>query len=323
LASKLPDETLRSRAGGTRFVKPHSFPPPAFADYELLDSGAGEKLERFGAHVLRRPDPQALWRPRRSSAEWERADLSFERESDRGGKWVPREGGSRRAREWNVEYAGSRFVVRPTPFKHVGIFPEQAPNWELLPRLRRAIGAEEPRMLNLFAYTGVASVLARQAGFHVTHVDASKASLEWTRANLEASGLASDSLRLVLDDALAFARRESRRGARYHVLLLDPPHYGRGPKGEKWQLETSLPEIVHALEPMLEERSLVILSTYAVGFTSLSLANLLEELGDNAIEHGELVLAETDGGQGRGKQRLLPAGFCARAWRGLEPLTDA
>jgi len=313
-------------SGSCAIVWPRTFPPPAFSDYELVNSGSGEKLERFGALVLRRPDPQALWQPRLASEQWGRADLAFERESDRGGKWIARAGCHELARSrrpsWTVRYGSASFLVRPTPFKHVGIFPEQAANWDLLPSLHQALGVEQPRCLCLFAYTGVASVLARQAGFHVTHVDASKAAIDWTLENVEASGLARDSLRLVLDDALAFVRREARRGTRYHAVFLDPPHYGRGPKGEKWQLETSLPELVHALGQTIEARALVVLSTYAVGFTSTSLANLLAEIGDSSLEHGELVLSETAAATGDGG-RLLPAGFCARAWRGLEPLTGA
>lgn len=296
-----------------------SFPPVGFPDHELLDSGGGEKLERFGPVVLRRPDPQAMWRPRLGSEAWESADLAFERESDRGGRWIARSGAHELARarraHWPIAYGAARLMVRPTPFKHVGIFPEQAPNWELLPRVRAELDVAEPRLLHLFAYTGAASVIARQAGFHVTHVDASKASIEWAVDNAIASGLARDSMRLVLDDALGFVRREARRKARYHVVFLDPPHYGRGPAGEKWQLETGLPALVDALAVLLEPRALVVLSTYAVGHSSISLANLLADLGECTLEQGELVLRESGPAE-----RLLPAGFCARAWRGLEPL---
>lgn len=295
-------------------VRPAVFPHPAFADHELVDSGAGEKLERFGGVLLRRPDPQALWSRSRPDGEWLRADLVFVRESDRGGRWEPRADAHPAARarppEWRVAYDGATFLVRPTPFKHVGLFPEQAANWELLARVRPALG-ERPRLLNLFGYTGAASVLAARQGYQVTHVDASKASLAWARDNAAASGLAADALRVVLDDALAFARREARRGARYEVVLMDPPHHGRGPKGETWQFEDDAASLVAAARELSAERALVVLSTYAIGTSPLAIGNLLAELGEGELEAGELAIPEAGGA------RSLPAGFCARWSRGL------
>jgi 23S rRNA (cytosine1962-C5)-methyltransferase len=295
-------------------VQPALFEPVAFDDHALIDSGGGEKLERYGPVVLRRPDPQAVWSRAAPSDVWERADLTFVRESDRGGRWEARRGVHSAARgeepQWAISFAEGRFLVRPTPFKHVGLFPEQAPNWVAVSRAARAL-AERPRLLNLFGYTGVASVLAVQSGFEVTHVDASKTSIAWTRENAEASGLAPDAIRVVLDDALTFTRRESRRGARYHVVILDPPHYGRGPKGEKWQFEDGIAPLVARVREILDERALVILSTYAIGCTPLTLANLLGELGPGEIEAGELALASEAG-------RALPAGFCARFTRGFD-----
>lgn len=296
-------------------MQPAIFDPVPFDDYALLDSGGGEKLERFGPVVLRRPDPQAVWSRALAPVDWESADLTFVRESDRGGRWAARRGAHPDALaanpEWSLRFAEGRFLVRPTPFKHVGVFPEQAPNWLAVARAARALG-ERPRLLNLFGYTGVASVLAAQAGCEVTHVDASKTSIAWTRENAHASGLPADALRLVLDDALAFVRREVRRGARYHAVLLDPPHYGRGPKGEKWQFEDSIAPLVAAVRELLEERALAILSTYAIGFTPLALANLVTELGPGDVEAGELALASPGG-------RALPAGLCARWSRGFDP----
>lgn len=303
-------------------MRPHVLAAPPFPEHELLDSGGGEKLERFGALVLRRPDPQALWRKRLGDAEWERADLSFVRESDRGGRWEARAGAHPSARvaepRWPVRFGGATFVLRPTPFKHVGIFPEQAANWGLFERFGRPEGARRPALLNLFGYTGAASVLAARAGWRVTHVDASRLSLAWLRENLAASELAEDAVRVALDDALSFARRELRRGARYEAVLLDPPHHGRGPKGERWQLEEGLAPLVETAARLVAERSFLALSTYAVGISPLALANLLEdqrELADGASEVGELALRES--GDAR-SARLLPAGFCARWARGLE-----
>ena len=296
-------------------MRPGVFPARQLAGHALLDSGAGEKLERFGEVLLRRPDPQALWTRRLGEDAWARADLVFVRESDRGGRWEARDGAHRLARGrdpgWPVRFGDATFLVRPTPFKHVGLFPEQAANWELVARARESFG-DRPRLLNLFGYTGAASVLAAQQGYQVTHVDASKASLAWARDNAAASGLAEDAWRVVLDDALAFARREARRGARYEVVLMDPPHHGRGPKGERWQFEDDAAALVAAARELLAERALAVLSTYAIGTSPLAIANLLAELGDGELEAGELAIPEADGA------RSLPAGFCARWSRGLE-----
>lgn len=295
-------------------MHPRVFPQPPFQDYALLDSGDAEKLERFGPVVLRRPDPQAMWSRRLDDAAWRAADLTFVRESDRGGRFEARAGAHRAAlgREpaWPVRFAGATFVVRPTPFKHVGLFPEQASNWEHVAVARTRFGIEKPRLLNLFGYTGAASVLAAQNGYEVTHVDASKTSIGWVRENAAASGLADDALRLIVDDASAFARREVRRQSRYHVVLLDPPHHGRGPKGETWQFEEHVAPLVRAVRDLLHERALVVLSTYAIGCTPLTFENLLAELGPGAIDAGELALPEGDG------RRFLPCGFCARFARG-------
>jgi len=287
-------------------MRPALFEPESFPDHELLDSGEGEKLERYGERLLVRPDPQALWR-RRVPERWREADLVFVRESDRGGRFEARRGGRADA-EWSVGFDGARFLLRPTPFKHVGLFPEQATNWRwTLARL--AERGPRPRLLNLFGYTGAASVLAARQGAEVTHVDASKSVLSWVRDNAALSGLPEDGLRIVLEDALLFARREARRGARYEGILLDPPHYGRGPKGEKWQLETGLAPLLEACAELLAERSFLCLSTYAVGYSPLSLANLLSDLEGGEVEAGELGLTETGAA---GPARVLPCGFCAR-----------
>lgn len=296
---------------------PAVFAPVPFADHALLDSGNAEKLERFGEIVLRRPDPQALWHPRLPQESWTAADLVFVRESDRGGRFEPRVGAHRSARadqpSWEVGWGNARFHVRPTPFKHVGIFPEQAANWQLLLELRDGFGTDRPRLLDLFGYTGAASIVAAQAGYEVTHVDASKTSLAWASENAALSGLAPDAVRWVLDDALSYAKREARRGRRYHAILLDPPHFGRGPKGETWRFEEGIAPLVEAVGQLLESRVLVILSTYAIGCSPLALSNLLASYGAGRLEGGELALREEgDGG------RWLPAGFCARWSRGIE-----
>lgn len=298
------------------------FQAPPLDWYEVLDSGGAEKLERFGPHVLRRPDPQALWRPSLPSGRWASADLAFERESDRGGRWVPGRDAPRalgvETPEWTVEHGRARLIVRPTPFKHVGVFPEQAANWSWIQGVRAELEGlgRPPRLLNLFGYTGAATVLAALDGWEATHVDASKTSVTWAVDNAEASGLGRSGFRVVVDDALRYARRLARRGERFEAILLDPPHYGRGPKGEVWRLEEHLAELVDVALTLAAERSVVVLSTYAVGHSPLAFARMFEEPRESsaagAVEVGELALAESGGGP----ERLLPAGFCARWARG-------
>ena len=303
-------------------MQPSIFPTAPLSGYSLLDSGGGEKLERFGPVLLRRPDPQALWRPRLTPSAWDAADLSFVRESDRGGRWEARDGAPRQARgdapAWKLVEGEASFIIKPTPFKHVGLFPEQASNWAAVERLRLelvAAGIERPRLLNLFGYTGAASVLAAKAGWDVTHVDASKTAITWTVDNAEASGLGRTGMRVICEDAMRFARREVRRESRYHAVLLDPPHYGRGPKGEVWQLEDHLAELVETAGAIVESRCMVVLSTYAVGYSPLAFQNLFADLGAGTVQAGELALPEalTDSSLA---PRHLPAGFCARWARG-------
>lgn len=295
------------------------FPHPPLAQHQLLDSGGGEKLERYGGQVLRRPDPQALWRPRLGPEAWRQAGLSFVRESDRGGRWEPDGGPS----EWPLVLGAElglppvTLLIRPTPFKHLGLFPEQAANWAWTEQRRRALaaaGLTQPELLNLFAYTGAASLLAARSGWKVTHVDAARPALDWAAANARASGLAEGSVRWVLDDAAAFAAREARRGRRYHGILLDPPHYGRGPRGEAWQFEDGIAPLLEACGRLLaaDAPSFLVLSTYAIGYSPLAFENLLRELGAGAVESGELAIPEAGQGQAA---RLLPCGFCARYLR--------
>jgi len=296
-------------------VNPAAFEHPPFAGHALLDSGSGEKLERFGEVVLRRPDPQALWSRRAAPEVWDGADLRFVRESDRGGRWevgpdAP-EVARKSAPEWPCQFAEARLLVRPTAFKHLGVFPEQAANWRWVARARASFEGEAPRLLNLFGYTGSASVLALQAGYEVTHVDASRTAIAWALDNLEASGLSRKAMRLICDDTLAFVRREVRRGASYEGVLLDPPHYGRGPSGEIWRFEESIAALLDAVGKLLAPRAFVVLSAYAMGTSPMALANLLAELEGGEVEAGELALPCEGGGP------ALPAGFCARWSRDL------
>ena len=301
------------------YVEPARFLSPEFSDYALLDSGEGEKLERLGEVVLRRPDPQALWPRRMDAAAWAGAHLSFVRESDRGGRWEAGPDAPECARgdepEWEIGWRDARLIVRPTPFKHVGVFPEQAANWAWLTDLKGSFDVERPKLLNLFGYSGAASVVAAQAGYEVTHVDASRTSLAWAGENAAKSGLGDRPWRVLLEDAPTFAAREARRGSTYEVVLLDPPRHGRGPTGETWDLSEGLAPLLQSLRGVLSERAAVCLSTYAVGLSPLSLVGALSVLGEGEVEAGELALTEE--GPGDGEPRLLPAGFCARFTRGF------
>ena len=248
---------------------------PDFRDYELIDTGNFEKLERFGRYVTRRPEPQAIWRPSLAEEEWRRlSDASFLRDarSDERGEWRLREGMPSR---WTVEYRyrGMRLRMRLglTSFKHVGIFPEQAANWDFIYDNCLALGGDgrtaAPRVLNLFAYTGGATLAARAAGTEVTHVDSVKQVVTWARENMEQSAL--EGVRWIVEDALKFVQREVRRGNRYDGIILDPPAYGRGANGEKWILEDSIGEMLACCAQLLEPaRAFLVLNLYSMGLSS-------------------------------------------------------
>jgi len=290
------------------------FPWEPIEGYALLDCGAGEKLEQVGDVLLRRPDPQAMWRPLREPAAWEAADLRFVRESDRGGRWEP---GSRARhpapREWELHHRGATLLVRPTPFKHIGVFPEQSGNWAFTAERIRALagaGEKRPALLNLFGYTGAATVLASRAGAFVTHVDASRPALRWAHENAAASGLPPDAVRWIEDDAAVFVRRERKRGRRYHGIVLDPPPYGRGPGGETWTFEEHIADLLADCAALLAEGpAFLVISCYAVGTTPLAFLNLLADVGPGQRVAGELAIPQAD------SARLLPAGLCGRWWR--------
>ncbi len=242
---------------------------PDFGDYELIDSGDFEKLERFGPYVTRRPEPQAIWHPTLPEAEWLRADASFLRDarSDERGEWRLR---PQMPDRWTVDYRyrGMRLRMRLglTSFKHVGLFPEQAANWNFIYDRCLQLGAGA-KVLNLFAYTGGATLAARAAGAETTHVDSVKQVVSWARENMEQSGL--DGVRWIVDDALKFVRREVRRGCRYRGILLDPPAYGRGANGEKWILEENIGEMLACCAQLLEpEGAFFVLNLYSMGLSS-------------------------------------------------------
>ncbi len=290
--------------------------PTRWADYELIDCGDGRKLERFGRVVTARPEPQALWAPSFSEGEWEaraRAVFRKNRGSEERGEWVLKRG---TPQQWSIDYGGEggwriRLRLGLTSFKHVGVFPEQAANWdyiyETVRRLREQ-GVERPAVLNLFAYTGGASLAACAAGAEVTHVDSVRQTVTWSRENMEASGL--EGIRWVVEDAMKFVRREVRRGRRYQGIILDPPSYGRGPEGEKWVLEEHLPEMLLRCAELLEETGcFVVLNLYSMGLSALLARTLAESAFPQAagaeVEQGELYVTDAAG-------KRLPLGVFLR-----------
>ncbi|MBR4870772.1 MAG: class I SAM-dependent methyltransferase [Alistipes sp.] len=247
---------------------------PNIPDYELLDTGDGEKLERFGKYVVRRPEPQAIWHKSLKESEWLKADASFLRDakSEERGEWRLKPTMPSR---WNVAFDYKSMHLRMrlalTSFKHVGIFPEQAANWmfiyDTIEELKSK-GIERPKVLNLFAYTGGATLAARAAGGDVTHVDSVKQVVTWSRENMEQSGL--DGVRWIVEDATKFVEREVRRGNKYHAILLDPPAYGRGANGEKWVLEDDICNMLECCAALLEkENAFLVFNLYSMGLSAM------------------------------------------------------
>ncbi len=278
-------------------------------DYELLDSGAGEKLERFGQYVLRRPDPQALWSKKLDEKFWRQADAIFLR-TDEKGRWKFREG---MEKEWNIDMAGLKFNIKPTPFKHVGIFPEQESNWTWIKeKIKQAkVDRKEPiKVLNLFGYTGGATLAALSAGAEVVHVDGSKSAITWAKQNAEISGLAGGKVRWIEDDAKKFVAREIKRGNKYDAIIMDPPAFGHGAKNEIWKIEEDLIELLESCQQILSSEPLfIIVNGYASGYSAVAYQNGLQPIVEKfsgQIEIGELTIEESKA------QRLLPAGIFAR-----------
>lgn len=305
--------------------------PQHWKDYELIDCGAFEKLERFGSEhsgvITIRPEPQAVWDKKLPSSEWEKqAHVKFISKSSSAGEWKKLKQVSDR---WNIKYdintssavsvigqqpvlsltkepaASSQlsFRLALTSFKHVGIFPEQAVNWEYIYSSVKELGMEKPKFLNLFAYTGGASIAAKAAGADVTHVDSIKQVVSWARENMELSSL--DNIRWVVEDAMKFVKREQKRGNKYNGIILDPPAYGHGPNGEKWKLEDNINEMMKIVLDLLDEKHFIILNAYSLGFSSLIIENLMAEKAKGKLETGELFLDATSGNK-------LPLGVFGR-----------
>ena len=323
--------------------------------YELLDSGDGQKLERFGKFILSRPDPQALWQKNISEKEWGKADAVFNRADDKGeagskGRWKLKSG---MQEKWPVDFAGLKFFVEPTPFKHVGLFPEQKSNWEWMmkiikgelekpkgsapaeaevfltsagggrkkelvpPRKAHRAGDQNLEILNLFGYTGGATLACAQAGAGVVHVDGSKVSVSRARENAELSGLKDKPIRWILEDAREFVRRELRRNRKYAGIVMDPPAFGRGDKGQVWKIEEDfLPFFNDCLQLLSDKPLFFVINGYAAGYSPIAYANNLKALQEKfggTIEAGELTIQEKAMPAGRqGSGRLLPCGIFAR-----------
>lgn len=277
-------------------------------DYELLDSGDSLKLERFGNIVIARPETQALWKKMRPEL-WEQAHAEFAF-SDKKGVWHMKKSVPE---SWELSWNDVRFRARLTSFKHTGVFPEQAPNWQWISEKVSAL--EKPKVLNLFGYTGIASLVAAKAGAFVTHVDASKQSLDWAHENANLSDIPDDRIRWILDDALAFAKREVRRLSadtgvqKYDGIILDPPAFGRGAKGEVWKIEENLPELLDSLRDIFSEKpgSFLLLNGYAAGYAPRSFAQAIESsFSEISGACGETLIQESS------TERQIPSGIFVR-----------
>ena len=288
--------------------------PIHWKDYELIDCGNFEKLERFGNVILIRPEPQAVWRKSLPESEWtKRHHIRFKGRSATSGEWIKKD--QKTPDRWHINYSNSeisiRFRLALTSFKHLGIFPEQAVNWDYSTECIKKFKTSHPKILNLFAYTGGASLAARAAGADTTHVDSIKQVVTWANENQEISQL--DNIRWVVEDALKFVKRELKRGKKYNGIILDPPAYGHGPSGEKWKLEDNIQEMMHDVVQLLDDdEHFLILNTYSLGFSSVIVENLILSSFPAAqnLECGELYLQASAGSK-------LPLGvfgkFCKTA----------
>lgn len=274
--------------------------PPPWDDYELIDSGNGQKLERFGAYRLIRPETQAIWSQALPASEWERSDALFERGSGEEGPGTWQQT-SPLPEQWMLHYDGLAFWARLTPFRHTGIFPEHSAHWGWIQQQLRAAAPSSPRVLVLFGYTGLATLVAARMGAHVCHVDASRPATRWARENQKASGLHTRPVRWIVDDVPRFVQREVRRGSRYDMIIMDPPVFGRGPKGQIWRLHESLPGLVETCRQLLSNQPLgVLIHAYATTFSAVTLYNVLAAAMRSypgEMTAGELVLIESTAGR--------------------------
>ncbi|WP_145047516.1 MULTISPECIES: class I SAM-dependent methyltransferase [Paenibacillus] len=276
-------------------------------DYEVIDTGGGEKLERWGDVILRRPDPQIIWPLKQETNEWRQVHGHYHRSSSGGGSWDMKKPIPER---WTIGYENLKFHIKPTSFKHTGLFPEQAANWSwMMDKIKNA--GRPISVLNLFAYTGGATVAAAYAGASVVHVDAAKGMVQWAKENVQLSGLADRPVRFITDDVFKFVQREERRGNRYDAIIMDPPSYGRGPNGETWKLEQNLYPFLKSCMNILSDNPLFLLiNSYTTGISPTVLRNMLTmtmsaQYGGN-ITAGEIGLPITRSGLD------LPCGILGR-----------
>ena len=281
----------------------------AWKDYEVLDTSGGEKLERWGKYVLVRPYPQVIWNTPKDDPLWRKYDARYARSSTGGGKWA----NLRLPEHWQVKYRELTFNVKPMNFKHTGVFPEQAANWDFIMETIR--GAGRPiNALNLFAYTGGATLACAAAGASVCHVDAAKGMVAWAKENAKSSGLEDRPIRWIVDDCAKFVEREIRRGRRYDAIIMDPPSYGRGPSGEIWKLEENLWPFVQLVSQVLSDKPLfVIINSYTTGLAPSVVGYIMDSIFTKRFgghsECGELGLPVKDSGL------VLPCGSTGR-WTG-------
>lgn len=271
--------------------------PADFPEYELIDCGDFEKLERFGDYITIRPEPQAVWKKMMTEGEWSAlAHVRFNQTSSNSGEWKKLK---KMPDRWSMSYtlpSGQviRFRLGLTSFKHVGIFPEQAVNWNFIGDSIQALGMKQPKVLNLFAYTGGASLAAAAYGADVTHLDSIKQVVTWANENMQLSEL--DGIRWMVEDALKFAQRESRRGNKYQGIILDPPAFGHGPKGEKWKLEENIFEMISQVLRLLDpDRHFLVLNAYSLGLSALVIENLLTSHAGSNLQIGEIYLHARSG----------------------------
>ena len=275
-------------------------------DYELLDASDGERLERWGKYILRRPDPQIIWKNAAEHRAWKNADAVYKRSSKGGGGWTHNE----LPEQWNISYGKLRFVLKPMGFKHTGLFPEQAANWDWFSDLIRN-SKRKIKVLNLFAYTGGATIAAASAGASVVHVDAAKGMVAQAKENAALSGLSEAPIRYIVDDCKKFVERELRRGNRYDAVIMDPPSYGRGPSGEVWKIEDSVDELITLAAKLLSDKPLFFLvNSYTTGLSPMAMQYILglkvATVHGGHLEAGELGLPVTKTGL------AIPCGASAR-----------
>ncbi len=273
-------------------------------DYECIDTSNGEKLERWGKVILCRPDPQVLWDVRSAPEKWHSADARYHRSNSGGGKWEYK---NTIPEKWQVKYKDLTFNIMPMGFKHTGLFPEQAVNWDYMSAKIKNAG-RSIKVLNLFAYTGGATVACAKAGAAVTHVDASKGMVQWAKENARSSGLENAPIRYLVDDCMKFVEREIRRGNKYDAILMDPPSYGRGPGGEVWKIEESICEFVRKTSKLLSDKPLFfIINSYTTGLSPTVLTNLMKLcLPEGNVEASEIGLNIT------ASSTVLPCGATGR-----------